>query len=468
MINLKKTVILFSIFLANTSLSLAAQDYALPASEMSLFWAIPFIGILGSLALMPILLPKIWHPHYGKIALFWASFVVLPLIYFYGMEITLHSVLHTYLLEYVPFILVALALFTISGGIKIQLATAGTPFTNTIFLVFASLVASLIGTTGAAMLFIRPLLTINKHRGEKVHIVLFFILLVCNIGGSLTALGDPPLFLGFLKGVPFLWPFYHLLVPFTMVSLPLLVIFYMVDFNYFRSENKPAPKIKQETKIEGGINFVLLALVMTSVIISGNWKPGIFIHVYGVELELQNILRDISFILFSYCSMKITSKSIRTYNLFSWEPIFEVAKLFASIFITAMPVLTILGAGSNGALASIVDLVNTNGQPNNIMYFWLTGLLSSILDNAPTYLVFFYMAGGDALELSGPMSQTLTAISAGAVFMGALTYIGNAPNFLVKSIAELNGIQMPSFFKYAAFSCITLLPLFLVISFLLF
>jgi Na+/H+ antiporter NhaD/arsenite permease-like protein len=456
-----KFLIFLSIFLVSTVPAMAADSsYALPAGEMSLLWAIPFVGILGSLALLPLAVPSIWHHHFGKIAFFWALAAVIPMTVIYGFGTAVHSVLHTYLLEYIPFILVAMALYTISGGIKIQLSYGGTPLVNTLFILFAMLVASLIGTTGAAMLFIRPLLSINKHRQKKVHIMLFFVLLVCNVGGCLTALGDPPLFLGFLKGVPFFWPLSHLLLPLTVVGGPVLLMFFFLDKYYYSFEKESLREAHrpEQFAIEGKFNFILLLIVMAAVIISGSWKPGISFHLMDVEVELQNLLRDLVFVILTIASMKLTKRHIREFNLFGWEPIQEVAKLFASIFVTAMPVIAILSAGTEGALADVVKLVTVDGQPNN----------ASVLDNAPTYLVFFYMAGGDAAQLSGAMSDTLAAISAGAVFMGALTYIGNAPNFLVKSIAEMNHIKMPSFFGYAALACLILLPTFVLLSILMF
>ncbi|MBP6986403.1 MAG: sodium:proton antiporter, partial [Alphaproteobacteria bacterium] len=401
---------------------------------------------------------------------FWSCLTLIPIVYLYGPDVALYQVLHTYLLEFIPFILVAMVLYTISGGIEIQLSYPGSPLANSLFLSVTTLMASVIGTTGAAMLFIRPLLVMNKDRQRKTHLVVFFILLVCNIGGCLTALGDPPLFLGFLKGVPFFWPFIHLFYPFLIVSLPTLFLFFVADTYFYRSDKKSHSTKANGNKIsiKGTGNLYLFLCVMLTVIVSGSWKPGISFFVYGVELELQDILRDILFVVFAYISMKITPKKIREYNLFSWDPIVEVAKLFACIFITATPVIAILSAGEKGALASLVSLVNVDGVPQNDMYFWLTGILSSFLDNAPTYLVFFFVAGGDAELLSGELSMTLTAISCGAVFMGALTYIGNAPNFLVKSIAEINGVAMPSFFAYAGLAMAILLPSFALLSYLMF
>lgn len=444
--------------------------YSLPASDMSLMWALPFAGILLSLALLPVLSSKLWHHHNGKISVFWSLTVIIPMSFYYGYEIALYEVLHTYLLEFIPFILVAMTLFTLAGGIKLRLACCGTPGENAIFMLIATFTASWIGTTGAAMLFIRPFIVINTWRRYKTHTILFFILLVCNLGGSLTALGDPPLFLGFLKGVPFFWPFTHMMIPLLLVAGPTLMLYYFIDHYYYHREDRSSEPTREQLtyKVRGKINFLLLSLVMATVIISAHWKPGISFEIFHVRVELQNLLRDIIFICLTVASMVFTAKKVREYNQFTWDPIKEVVKLFACIFITAMPVIAILGAGDEGALAPLVHLVNRNGQPVNDMYFWLTGGLSAFLDNAPTYLVFFHLAGGDADLLSNSLSPTLTAISAGAVFMGALTYIGNAPNFLVKSIAEINNISMPSFFGYMMRACAILLPLFVLLAYISF
>ncbi len=450
--------------------SIAASNDGIDANSLNIIWSLPFLGMLLSLALMPIIAPNFWHQHDGKIALCWASLVVIPMLILYGFNITMHEILHTYLLEYIPFIIMIGALFVITGGISIQLKWSGNPCTNTLLLLAATLIASWIGTTGAAMLFIRPLIQINAWRSYKTHLIIFFIILVCNLGGCLTALGDPPLFLGFLLGVDFFWPLFHLFVPFVCVSIPVLLMFYVFDSYHFSKEDKtliPASN-NQKMQVRGKHNFFLLLVVMLVVIISGKWNPGIAINIYGVPLQLQNFLRDITLILVALASLLHTSYEIRSINHFTWQPIAEVAKIFAAIFITAMPVLAILGIGEKGALAPLVQVVTNDGSPVNLMYFWITGTLSAFLDNAPTYLVFFHLAGGDAQTLMGPMSSTLVAISAGAVFMGALTYIGNAPNFMVKSMAETRGIPMPSFFGYLLWSSIILLPLFGIVSWLLF
>ncbi|MGB0934846.1 MAG: sodium:proton antiporter [Alphaproteobacteria bacterium] len=462
------SIVLF--FLTSLAPDAMAAGGGMDPQQLSLVWALPFVGILLSLALLPIFKSRFWHHNYGKIGIFWALTTIIPMAWIFGPSVALHQVLHTYLLEYIPFILVASVLYTISGGIKVQLKYNGTPALNTAFLAVATFIASWIGTTGAAMLFIRPLLMINGWREHRTHIVILFILLVCNLGGSLTALGDPPLFLGFLQGVDFFWPLTNLMKPFLIVTLPVLGVFFVIDTIYYRKEDHSKIPQKEEgtTAISGKINLVLMGIVMISVITSGYWKPGISFSVYGIDLQLQNVLRDLIFIALIILSMRWTKREIREYNYFSWEPVLEVAKLFAVIFITAMPVITMLGAGEEGALSAIVSLVTKDGQPLNEMYFWMTGMLSAFLDNAPTYLVFFHMAGGDAQQLMGPMAETLMAISAGAVFMGALSYIGNAPNFMVKAIAEINRIPMPSFFGYMAWSCGILLPLFAIMAWLVF
>jgi len=316
------------------------------------------------------------------------------------------------------------------------------------------LLASWMGTTGAAMLLIRPLLRANKWRANKVHIIVFFIFLVANIGGSLTPLGDPPLFLGFLKGVSFFWTTKFLLLPMIYVSTILLTLFYFIDSYYYKKESKlPSEKTNiKSIEISGKINFLFLLAVIGSVLLSGFWNPDYQVHIYGhVTMELQNIARDILLLIITFLSIKFTSLEARSQNGFTWFPIIEVAKLFIGIFITIIPVLSILSIKDVGALQWVKDLCH-----NDMMYFWITGLLSSFLDNAPTYLVFFDVAGGNPEKLMQEMSSTLLAISSGAVFMGAMTYIGNAPNFMVRAIAEENGIKMPSFFGFMAWSFIIL------------
>jgi Na+/H+ antiporter NhaD/arsenite permease-like protein len=430
-----------------------------------LLWVVPFAGILLSIALFPLLAPNIWHHHFGKISAFWALSFLVPFALQFGFDLALYEILHTALLEYIPFIILLLALFTVAGGVRMTGSLRGTPAVNTGLLLLGTLIASWMGTTGAAMLLIRPLLKANDDRRHKVHVVVFFIFLVANIGGSLTPLGDPPLFLGFLKGVDFFWTVQHMLLPMLLLSGILLAIFFAMDsYFYAREPARKKPVLKKNPEkigIEGSVNILLLGGVVGAVLLSGVWKPGISIEIYHVPVEIQNIARDALLIAISLLSLKLTDNESRRLNAFSWFPILEVAKLFAGIFLTIIPAIAILRAGAEGALGAVVSAVTTpDGQPINYMYFWATGVLSSFLDNAPTYLVFFNTAGGDPQHLMHDVPTTLLAISAGAVFMGANTYIGNAPNFMVKSIAEERGIQMPSFFGYMAWSGLILVPLF--------
>jgi Na+/H+ antiporter NhaD/arsenite permease-like protein len=424
---------------------------------------------LLSIAIFPLVAPEYWHHNFGKVSAFWALLFVIPFLFSQGWQIVLYEVLHVGLLEYIPFIILLLALFTISGGVQLTGSLVGTPIINSAIILVGTLLASWMGTTGAAMLLIRPLLRANKERKHKVHIVIFFIFLVANIGGSLTPLGDPPLFLGFLKGVDFFWTTKAMFLPMLFMIISLLIIFYFYDtFQYRKESDLPVPTNNEKISVKGSFNLLLIFGVVCSVLLSGFWRPGIDFTIFHVHVELQNLARDILLLILTYLSWTYTSKEIREGNEYTWFPIQEVAKLFAGIFITIIPAIAILKAGKSGALSSIVNSVSSDTGPVNYMYFWLTGILSSFLDNAPTYLVFFNTAGGDAQVLMGELSQTLLAISAGAVFMGANTYIGNAPNFMVKSIAESSGIKMPSFFGYFFYSLVILFPLFIVVSLLFF
>jgi Na+/H+ antiporter NhaD/arsenite permease-like protein len=317
----------------------------------------------------------------------------------------------------------------------------------------------------------------NEGRRRVAHVVIFFIFLVANLGGSLSPLGDPPLFLGFLNGVSFFWTTVHLALPMLFVCGVLLAGFYALDSYYFHRREEERVRFLDPTPdspaasfgIDGKINFVLLAAVIGLVLMSGLWKPDFAFNVSGTHVALQNAVRDVALIGVALLSLALTPRTARAGNAFSWAPIEEVAKLFASIFVTIVPVIAILRGGEAGAFAGIVRLVNNAaGKPNDTMYFWATGLLSSFLDNAPTYLVFFNLAGGDAQRLMTTGATTLAAISAGAVFMGANSYIGNAPNFMVKAIAEARGVRMPGFFAYLGWSGAVLMPLFLVTGWLFF
>jgi len=450
-----------------------AADPHIDGAALSALWVIPFAGLLLSIAVFPLAAPEVWHHHYGKIAMGWALAFLVPSFLFVGLSATIYELMHTVRLEYVPFLILLFALFTVAGGVLVKGNLHGSPGLNTGILGIGTLIASVTGTTGAAMLLIRPIIRANDNRLHNAHVIVFFIFLVANIGGSLTPLGDPPLFLGFLKGVSFFWPTVNLFAPMLLIAVILLALFYALDWYLFHiDENyppKPDPTPDSRLRIVGWVNIALLGAILAVVLMSGIWKPGIRVTMNHIDLELPNVLRDILLLVIAGVSWKLTSREIRDGNEFTWGPILEVAKLFAGIFVTIIPAIAILKAGMNGSLASLVGLVTDGqGQPINAMYFWLTGILSSFLDNAPTYLVFFNLAGGDAAQLMGPLAATLTAISAGAVFMGANTYIGNAPNFMVKAIAEERGIKMPSFFGYMLWSSAFLLPCFALTTWLFF
>ena len=439
-------------------------------SLLPLWSVLPFAGILLSIALIPLFALHFWEHHFPKVSAFWALVFTVPFLFFFR-EVAVHEIAHIIIIDYIPFILLLWALFTVSGGIYIKGSLKGTPAINVALLFIGTILASLIGTTGASMLMIRPILRSNAWRLYKVHTVVFFIFLVSNIGGVLTPLGDPPLFLGFLHGVPFFWTL-KLLPQMIFASAILIGMYFILDSFYYKKENKlsfKSPEI-EPLKIEGSHNFIFLAGIIGAVLFSGMVKLG-EVNIFGIHQSLENLIRDIILIAMGLLSLISTKEEIRLGNEFTWAPILEVAYLFAGIFITIIPALAILKAGENGALAFLIKSINTPAH-----YFWASGLLSSFLDNAPTYLTFlnseigkFYpgIPGSQAIALLiVERIPHLMAISAGAVFMGANTYIGNAPNFMVKSIAEEAGVKMPSFFGYMfKYSIPILVVLFIIMTF---
>ena len=536
--------------------------HGVDGSGISVLWVLPFAGMLLSIALGPLVAAHFWHAHYGKVAAGWIVLFSIPFLITYKGD-AFYEILHIVLLDYVPFIILLGALFTAAGGICLKGSLRGSPAVNTAILAIGTVLASWMGTTGAAMLLIRPILRANAWRKHQVHVVVFFIFLVANIGGSLTPLGDPPLFLGFLKGVDFFWTM-KLLPVMTPVALFLLAVFFIFDTIMFKKEGEaPDDGEKVPLKLEGKLNFALIGCIIGAILLSTSLGKTKFtdpkiaevmnpkieaaevkmkeakdamvnfvqqnegatfdktntgyheirvahldavanvnqlratkthdetkgIHIYGVTVPYSNLVRDGLLILVALISLKLTpmykvekddhghevpaegeeETNVRAANGFTWEPILEVAKLFIAIFICMIPALKILQSGVHGELSSVVLAVQSStNDPLNHMYFWLTGILSSFLDNAPTYVVFFNTAGGDPTSLMGPMAQTLLAISCGAVFMGANTYIGNAPNFMVKAIAEENGVKMPSFFGYMLWSVAILVPTFIIVTLIFF
>lgn len=457
---------------AGLAAPLAGFAAELDGRTLSAWWALPFAGVLLSIALCPLFAVRLWHHHYGKITAAWTLAFFLPFIVMYGPGLAGASLVHALLAEYIPFIVLLTALFTVAGGIYIRGNLHGSPALNTGLLAIGAVLASFMGTTGASMLLIRPLIRANDNREHKAHVVVFFIFIVSNIGGSLTPLGDPPLFLGFLKGVEFFWTLRNILPETAFMLACLLVLFFVLDSWYYRREGVlPADPTPDTERIgfDGRINFALLLVVVALVLMSGLWRSAVVFDVFGTPLPLPSLVRDIGLVGVTLLSLKLTAAQVHADNQFSWGPMVEVAKLFAGIFLTIIPVIAMLRAGVDGPFGAVVAAVTgPDGQPLPAMYFWATGLLSSFLDNAPTYLVFFNTAGGDAQQLMTTLAPTLAAISAGAVFMGANSYIGNAPNLMVKAIAEERGVAMPSFFGYMAWSCAVLVPLFVVLTFLFF
>ena len=374
-----------------------------------------------------------------------------------------HAVLH----EYVPFIILLFSLYVISGGIHIGGDVRASPAVNTGWLAFGALIASFIGTTGASMLLIRPLLNTNRERKHKVHTVVMFIFLVSNIGGTLLPIGDPPLFLGYLQGVPFLWTF-GLWIPWAFACTLLLAIYFVWDTVIYAKESD-AVKIFDRTNVQplhlkGSINILWLfgVVLCVALIIPGNVVPL-------TQFEAFNFLRELAMLCLVALSLITTRRSVRESNRFEYGAILEVAALFLGIFIAMQVPIEVLKSQGEGIAKAL-------SEP--WMYFWITGGLSSVLDNAPTYLVFFKLAEAGtptgapgALELLGGgwiMENPLIAISLGAVFMGAMTYIGNGPNFMVKAIAEQTGVRMPSFFGYVfRYSIPVLVPVFILVTLLI-
>ena len=434
---------------------------------LPLWSVIPFAGLLLSIALLPMVAAHWWHHTKNQflVAIGWASPVFAWLLYTglsdhgsLGHD-AMHGLQHA-VAEYVSFIALLGSLYVISGGILLRGDLQGKPTTNTAFLAIGAVLANVIGTTGASMLLIRPMLRTNSERKHTWHIPLFFIFLVSNVGGALTPIGDPPLFLGYLRGIDFWWTLtnlWHIWLPTVGV---LLVMFFVLDTVQYRKEDSASTELDQSQieplRLEGNINFLLLAGVIASVLVlSPDPEVADFRHYYA---------REIGMLLLTGASMLFTPRAIREGNDFNWDPILEVGALFIGIFVAMIPATVLLQA--NGAALGVTE---------PWQYFWATGSLSAFLDNAPTYVTFAAMACGtyefcETAENLGPLSthvesiRVLVAISLGSVFLGAGSYIGNGPNFMVRAIAEQSGYKMPSFFGYCAYALAFLGPVFVVVT----
>ena len=457
--------------------------HGVPGQLLPLWAALPFAGMLLSIALFPLLAPHFWHRHFGKVSAFWALTFVVPYLVRFGGP-AFYDVAHIYLIDYMPFLILLGGLYIAAGGMIVRGTLRGSPAVNLVLLLIGTALASWVGTTGASMLLIRPVLRANSWRRHKTHVIVFFIFLIANVGGMLTPLGDPPLFLGFLHGVDFFWTA-HLWPEMVFIAGVLLLLFVGLDTYYYRQEGPPpSDGTREPLRVEGLHNLLFFAGIMGAVLFSGMAELGRF-SVGGIEIAIQDLVRDGLIIAMGLLSLVTTRREVRRDNDFSWGPILEVAYLFAGIFATILPALAILRAGVHGAAAPLIEAAN---QPWH--YFWLAGGLSSFLDNAPTYLTFFNTAIGQLYPAGTPEpvavaalmghttgaaagladgSHFLAAISVGSVCMGANTYIGNAPNFMVKSIAEEAGVKMPSFFGYTfKYSLPILVTTFVAVTWLFF
>lgn len=439
---------------------------------MNLAFCIPFAGLLLCIAVLPLVKAEWWEAHQPHAVVFWSLLFVLPFAFVYGPGQAFEKVLECIVDDYLTFIILLFGLFCVSGNITLEGDLAGSPRINVGLLLIGTMLSSWIGTTGASMLMVRPIIKMNAWRKRRSHIMVFFIFLISNIGGCLTPIGDPPLLMGFMRGVPFFWSL-HLFPVLLFNVVILLTIFYFLDRRAYRKDIAEGlkPDISKpgtEVHILGLHNLIFLAMIVAAVILSGT-LPGMAafqdaegavrgIHLFGeVTLTYPALIEVVIILVAAFLSFKTTSVEIRRKNHFTWGAIQEVAVLFVGIFITMQPALMILKA--NGA---------SLGLNKPFEMFWATGCLSSFLDNTPTYLVFLTTAGalgfteGMPTILGTVPVAMLEAISCGAVFMGANTYIGNAPNFMVKSISDENSIRMPSFFGYLLWSITFLIPVFLL------
>ncbi|HXP91469.1 MAG TPA: sodium:proton antiporter [Fibrobacteria bacterium] len=439
-------------------------------ASLSIAYVLPFLGLLLSMAILPLRAPKLWEHKQTWVVAFWSLAFAVPYAFGYGFLSAVHLHLDTFLHDYLPFLILVSTLFVAAGGIYLTGGEPGNPLGNVLLLGMGTILASLVGTTGASMVMIRPVLRSISNRTHQVHTVVFFIFLVSNIGGSLTPIGDPPLFLGFLHGVDFFWPLAHNAGPMAFASVILLGLYFALDTRFWKMERKAHHVDLQRLPLDVrgmGNALVLLGIVATVVgtgLLAKVWS-GFSLRIPGQEpivIGYADLLRDVLLLGWGWVSIRTTPHGVREANEFSWGPVKEVALLFAGIFVTLIPLVQILHAGRDGSLGWLVEAVHTP-----VRYFWASGILSSFLDNAPTYLLFFNVGGGDATRLMSEVA-TLAAISCGSVFMGANSYIGNAPNMLVKAVAEENGVKMPSFLGYMAWSVGVLVPLFILVGIIFF
>ena len=425
-------------------------------------WGVPFAGTLLSIALFPAVAPRFWHRRMGAVALGWVLVLLVQEAVVIGPRVAATAAWLAVLDEYLPFVTLLLGLYTAGGGILIRGGLRGTPAGNTAMLGLATLLGGVMGTVGASMVLIHPLLRANAHRRHKVHLVVFFIVLAGNAGGALSPLG-PPLYIGLLEQVPFFWPLLHLGLPCLVLAALELGGFFLLDWWLARTEPQPADAGR--LRLRGWANAAMVAVVAASVVGQGLLDVG-RVTLLGQEVALTRLAGIVLCLAVTGLSLATTPLAVRQANDFSWQPMREVAVLFAAIFITIQPVMGMLHAGLDGPLAPLLRLAtDAAGEPIPVGFFWLSGILSAFLDNAPTYLVFFELAGDDPVARHGVVLQ---ALSAGAVFFGGLTYIGNGPNLMLRTIAAHRGVHMPGFFTFAGYAALVSLPVFALLTLLFF
>jgi Na+/H+ antiporter NhaD/arsenite permease-like protein len=409
--------------------------------------AAPFLGVLLSFAVLPGLAPRMWHRRMAINILSWVAAGLVLQGIDGGAAGAVQALWDVSVAEFLPFIVLLLALYALGGGILIAGGPWGRPAGNVLLLAIGTVLAGVMGTIGASLLLIHPLLAANGHRFEKRHLVLAFIVLIGNAGGALSPLGDPPLLVGFLRGVPFLWPLAHLSAPLLVIALPVLAGTYGLDRHFARQEAQPKRK---RLRVRGWLNIALLGVLMVAIPVEGVWHPGV-LDLAGAKIPGEQVAVTVLAALCIGLSEFFTPRSIRAYNRFAWSAMREIVILFFAIFATIAPIYTLLQQA---------DL--STAHPAG--WFWAAGIASAVLDAAPTYLIFFKAAGGDAAKLSAAPSTLLTALAAGAVFFGPVTYLGNAPNLMVREIAARRGVKMPGFFGYAAVMVLLLTPLYVVMT----
>ncbi len=424
--------------------------------------AFPYIALMLGLALFPLLLLKIWHVLEKPILVVIGVWTLMVMVQVEGAYHAVHSFSHMFFHEYIAFLAILFALFVVAGGIHVQFNMSDSLKNNVLILLSGAILANFIGTTGASMVLIRPFLRLNHNRPYKTHLGVFFIFIVANIGGSLTPLGDPPLFMGYLAGVDFGWTLQHGWLPFVMTIAFCLGVFACID----RVKNKRTISQRHDVgiAIEGGVNFVLMGAIVAITLFAPCLSSVSVISIMEVEISWQDIIRDCGYVAIGGLSLWLTPKHIHQHQHFNFEPFKEVARVFLVIFLSLIPISAMLKLGCNGPFHVLFNFAHAQCLPIDVRYFWLSGGLSAFLDNAPTYLLFFKMAGGNAQILMNQLPSTLLAISLGSVYMGAMSYIGNAPNFMVRSIAKQSGVEMPSFVGYMIWSCVVLLPILYCIS----